>query len=133
LQYRRRHAACDNPITAATTDALFLGFTVSLHSRLSDAAPFPAFVFAIGRNEAQLCDIDENLARNDLDLLERAEHLCRRKEIYERLHPETRRSGYRGNQHIGGRSRLNFLRRLTQKVKIPRGSTWAARQVAYSK
>ena len=45
--------------------------------------------------------------RNDLSLLERAEHLCRRKEIYERLHPETRRGGDYGNQHTRGKSRLN--------------------------
>jgi hypothetical protein len=67
----------------------------------------PAFVRALGRDEAQLCEIDENLVRNDLNFLQRAEHLRRRKEIYERLHPETHKGGDYGNQHSGGKSRLS--------------------------
>jgi ParB family chromosome partitioning protein len=52
-----------------------------------------------------LCEIDENLIRAELSELERAEHLAARKDVYERLHPETRRGGDHGNQHTGGKKR----------------------------
>jgi len=51
----------------------------------------PAMVVSLGDLQAELAEIDENLIRNELTALERAEHLARRKEIYEALHPETKR------------------------------------------
>jgi protein gp37/ParB-like chromosome segregation protein Spo0J len=42
-------------------------------------------------DQAQLVEIDENLIRADLGPAERAGHTARRKELYERLHPETKK------------------------------------------
>jgi ParB family transcriptional regulator, chromosome partitioning protein len=42
-------------------------------------------------DKALLLEIDENLARANLSPAEEAAHLHKRKEIFERLHPETKR------------------------------------------
>jgi len=49
-----------------------------------------AQIVHLNDNQRELWEIDENLCRAELSELERAEHLAKRKEVYERLHPETR-------------------------------------------
>lgn len=49
---------------------------------------------------AELAEIDENFIRNDLSPVEYGEMLLRRKEIYETLHPETKRGGDRKSEEI---------------------------------
>lgn len=46
-------------------------------------------------DEAELVEIDENLARASLSPAETAMHIGKRKEIYERQHPETKNGGDR--------------------------------------
>jgi ParB-like chromosome segregation protein Spo0J len=48
-------------------------------------------VEGVEANAAALMECDENLVRADLTSAERALHLARRKELYEALHPETKR------------------------------------------
>jgi 16S rRNA G966 N2-methylase RsmD len=95
------------PITVTRDRRLVSGFHRLAAFKTLGRHMIPAVVFALSREEAKLSEIDENLVRNDLNFLQRAEHLRRRKEIYERLHPETHKGGDYGNQHTGGKSRLS--------------------------
>jgi ParB family chromosome partitioning protein len=60
----------------------------------------PAIVATLRGDERLLWELDENLCRGELTALELAEHLLERKELYERLHPETR-------QHVAGAHAAN--------------------------
>jgi hypothetical protein len=96
-----------NPITLAEDFRLIAG-----HNRLAafkelGRKEIPAIVLRLSEVETKLAEIDENLIRNELTLLDRAEHYHYRKQLYEALFPETRRGGRRGNQHTGGIRRQN--------------------------
>ncbi len=53
---------------------------------------------------AEMAELDENLMRQELTVLQRAEMLARRKELFEALHPEARR-GVAGGKASGARRR----------------------------
>lgn len=55
-------------------------------------------------DEAMLEEVMENLGRNELNALDRCHHLYELKTVYERLHPEAKNGGDRGNQYTGGKS-----------------------------
>ncbi|BCK77197.1 parB-like nuclease [Acetobacter aceti NRIC 0242] len=54
-----------------------------------------ASVSKLNADQARLKEIDENLIRQELDILSRARSLFERKELYLRLYPETRNGGDR--------------------------------------
>jgi ParB family chromosome partitioning protein len=56
----------------------------------------PAFVFEATDDEARLAEIDENLVRHELNPLDRATFLFERKELYEKLHPQTKHGAQGG-------------------------------------
>jgi ParB family transcriptional regulator, chromosome partitioning protein len=55
-------------------------------------AEIEARIVELNDDQRDLWEIDENLCRAELSELERGEHLAKRKEVYERLNPETRPS-----------------------------------------
>jgi hypothetical protein len=60
----------------------------------------PAIQVELDALQRKLWEIDENLCRIELTELEKSEHLLKRKEIYEGLHPETQ-------QHVAGARAAN--------------------------
>lgn len=74
-------------------------------------------MFAIVREcsplEAEMLEIDENLLRRELSELDRSTSLARRKELYEKLHPEAKHGA---NQHTGGVGKFANSSRFTAEV-----------------
>lgn len=77
-------------------------------------------------DEARLEEVMENLGRHELKALDRCHHLYELKQVYEKLHPEAKNGGDRGNQHSGGKERQNeifaFCQDTAEKVGLSRRS-----------
>ena len=61
----------------------------------------PAAVWDCTDDWAELMEIDDNAAQQDLTALDTAVFLAKRKRIYEKLHPETKAGAFKGNRHTG--------------------------------
>jgi N6-adenosine-specific RNA methylase IME4 len=80
-----------NPITVAIPgNHLVAGLHRLEAARSLGWKDIPATVLVLNDDQRALAEIDENLIRNDLTVLQRSEHLAARKAIYERLHPEAK-------------------------------------------
>jgi len=78
------------PITVNADYSLIAGLhRLEAHKKLG-LAYIEANVIDLSPIDAELAEIDENLIRNELTVLDRGELLARRKAIYEQKHPETR-------------------------------------------
>ena len=72
-----------SPITVTTDYALVAGWHRLEACRLLGWTEIPAVILPLGIVDAELAQIDENLIRNELSVLERGEHLLRRNDILE--------------------------------------------------
>ncbi len=86
-----------NPITVDRKYTLIAGLHRLEAVKLLGWSEIACTVCDLEGLEIELAEIDENLIRKELDLISESEQLARRKEIYEILHPETRR-GMRNGQ-----------------------------------
>jgi ParB/RepB/Spo0J family partition protein len=81
-------------------------------------------------DQAILAEIDENLIRADLSPAERKLHIARRKELYEKIHPETKHGavGRRGKSSQNENSYVEDTARKTGK-----GRSTIARDITHAK
>ena len=80
-----------NPITMNNNNELLAGLHRLEACKLLGYMQIEANCIGGGYLEYQLAEIDENLIRNELSVLERGENLEKRKLIYEELYPETKK------------------------------------------
>lgn len=100
-----------NPITINKDMTLIAGYHRLLACKKLNCHKISAIIIDADEIKAELMEIDENIIRKELNALERAEQLKRRKEIYEQINPECA-SDYVKVQNLSKRN--NFA---SEKVK----------------
>jgi ParB family chromosome partitioning protein len=80
-----------NPITITEDNCLIAGYHRLEACKSLGMDSIDVRVVPLTGLKARLAELDENLIRNESTVLERSEGLKERKEIYEALHPETRK------------------------------------------
>jgi len=88
-----------NPITVSRDLTLIAGNHRLAACKALGYEQIAVHVVDLNDLRRELAEIDENLMGPSLSALERGEHLIRRKEIYETLHPQTRH-GATGRNHL---------------------------------
>jgi ParB-like chromosome segregation protein Spo0J len=77
-------------------------------------------------DEAELAEIDENLIRAELSPAEQALHIGKRKELYEKVYPETKKGGAPGKAGGGKKAKTaklaTFARDTATKIRASRRS-----------
>jgi ParB family chromosome partitioning protein len=85
-----------NPVTVTPKNILVAGLHRLKACTLLGWSDVPVVVADLQGQKRELAEIDENLIRSELTMLERSEFLAMRKAIYECLHPETKVGGAPG-------------------------------------
>jgi ParB family chromosome partitioning protein len=91
----------------------------------------PCLVLEVDNQQALLAQIDENIARHELNILDRAVALVERQAIYEALHPETR-AGVAGAmaKHGSANEKISFAEDAAEKTGLsPRAIQMATKLV----
>ena len=89
-----------NPITVDQDYKLIAGLHRLEAAKLLGWKEIECNVSSLEGLMAELAEIDENFVRKGLSDIERGDLLMRRKEIYETLHPETKKGGDRKSEKI---------------------------------
>lgn len=89
-----------NPITISADHTLIAGGHRLEAAKLLGWTEIECTISDLSGLLAELAEIDENFVRNNLSVIEYGDLLLRRKEIYEILHPETKRGGDRKSEGI---------------------------------
>lgn len=89
-----------NPILVDKNYELIAGFHRLEAFKLLGLEEIEANVSSLEGLQRDLAEIDENLARSELGYIDRGEHLRRKKEIYEILHPEAKAGGDRKSEEF---------------------------------
>lgn len=88
-----------------------------------------ARVSSLNDDAARLAEVMENLVRAELIALDRCQHLYELKQAYERIYPDTKHGGDRGNQHTGGKTKTF---RLAKTGEVFSFSEHVAEQIGLS-
>ena len=82
------------PIIVSQTYELVVGRHRFLAFRKLGLSQIPSFIVHFGALRQQIAELDENLVRRNMSVLERGLALKKRNDLYGILHPETRRGCY---------------------------------------
>ena len=125
-----------NPISVTTDYTLIAGNHRLQACKLLGWKNIPVRVKEQSAILSELAEIDENLIRFELVALELADHLKRRKEIYEILHPETvhgasgHEEGVHGRVKVAENAPLSFAEDTASKTRKSKRTVYDYLEIA---
>ncbi len=97
-----------NPITVNANKQLIAGYHRLEACRALGWKKVQVNVLSLDEIDAALAEIDKNLIRNEMTVLEKAETLLRRKELYEEKYPFVKHGGAPGKAG-GGKKKVRYF------------------------